>query len=186
MDVANAEGGLAVGTGDLSEAALGWCTYGGDHLSMYNVNCGVPKTLVRALVLWYAETVGGKVGKILRDIAATPVSPELLPAKKGEIAQKTEELVGPYALNDFFLYHLLRRGASPEKLLFLAGAAFQGCYDSDKIKACLKTFLSRFFSQQFKRSCSPDGPGTGSVSLSPRAGLRLPSDISFSEWLKEF
>lgn len=185
MDIANAEGGMVVGTGDLSEAALGWCTYGGDHLSMYNVNGGVPKTLVRAIVLWYAETVGGKVGKILRDIAATPVSPELLPPKKGEIAQKTEELVGPYDLNDFFLYHMLRRGASPEKLLFLAGVTFKGRFDGGKIKACLKAFLSRFFSQQFKRSCSPDGPGTGTVSLSPRAGLRLPSDISFSEWLKE-
>ncbi|MBO7543635.1 NAD(+) synthase [bacterium] len=185
MDVANSEAGLAVGTGDLSEAALGWATYGGDQMAMYNVNCGIPKTLVRAVVAWYAKKVGGKIGKILSDIIATPISPELLPAVKGEATQKTEDSVGPYEIHDFFIYHMLRRGATPGKLLFLANAAFAGRFSPEKIKACLKIFLGRFFSQQFKRSCSPDGVGTGSVSLSPRAGLRMPSDISSAPWLDE-
>jgi len=185
MDVANSEGGLAVGTGDLSEAALGWATYGGDQMAMYNVNCGIPKTLVRAVVAWYAEKVGGKIGAILSDIIDTPISPELLPAVKGKATQKTEDSVGPYELHDFFIYHMLRRGASPEKLLFLADRAFSKRYGKDKIKECLTIFLSRFFSQQFKRSCSPDGVGTGSVSLSPRAGLKMPSDISFAPWLEK-
>ncbi|MBP5627261.1 NAD(+) synthase [bacterium] len=183
MDVANSEGGLAIGTGDLSEAALGWATYGGDQMAMYNVNCGIPKTLVRAVVAWYAKLVGGRIEKILSDIIATPISPELLPAVKGKASQKTEDSVGPYELHDFFIYHMLRRGASPEKLLFLAERAFSKRYGKEKIKECLRIFLSRFFSQQFKRSCSPDGVGTGSVSLSPRAGLKMPSDISFAPWL---
>lgn len=185
MDVANSEGGLAVGTGDLSEAALGWATYGGDQMAMYNVNCGIPKTLVRAVVTWYAEKVGGRIGEILFDIIDTPISPELLPAVKGKATQKTEDSVGPYELHDFFIYHMLRRGASPEKLLFLATIAFDKRYSQSRIKDCLKIFLFRFFSQQFKRSCSPDGVGTGSVSLSPRAGLKMPSDISSAVWLEK-
>ena len=185
MDVANSEGGLSVGTGDLSEAALGWATYGGDQMAMYNVNCGLPKTLVRAVVSWYAEKVGGRIGEILFDIIDTPISPELLPAVKGKATQKTEDSVGPYELHDFFIYHMLRRGASPEKLLFLANTVFAKRYAVSTIKDCLAIFLSRFFSQQFKRSCSPDGVGTGSVSLSPRAGLRMPSDISSAAWLEK-
>ena len=185
MDVANSECGLAVGTGDLSEAALGWATYGGDQMAMYNVNCGIPKTLVRAVVAWYAEKVGGKIGAILSDIIDTPISPELLPAVNGKATQKTEESVGPYELHDFFIYHMLRRGASPEKLFFLAKTVFAKRFKEEKIKECLKIFLSRFMSQQFKRSCSPDGVGTGSVSLSPRAGLRMPSDISSALWLEK-
>ena len=154
MDVANQTKGLVVGTGDLSEAALGWATFGGDHLSMYNVNCGVPKTLVRAVVEWYAENSSAGLKKVLLDILATPVSPELLPSDGKDIAQKTEELIGPYELHDFFLYHMARRGASPQKLLFLAGRAFRGRYGAAPIKKFLKLFLTRFLGQQFKRSCS--------------------------------
>lgn len=185
MDVANQTKGLVVGTGDLSEAALGWATFGGDHLSMYNVNCGVPKTLVRAVVEWYAENSSAGLKKVLLDILATPVSPELLPSDGKDIAQKTEELIGPYELHDFFLYHMVRRGASPQKLLFLAGRAFRGRYGAAPIKKFLKLFLTRFLGQQFKRSCSPDGVGTGSVSLSPRAGMKFPSDAFSSSWLEE-
>ena len=185
MDVANQTKGLVVGTGDLSEAALGWATFGGDHLSMYNVNCGVPKTLVRAVVEWYAENSSAGLKKVLLDILATPVSPELLPSDGKDIAQKTEELIGPYELHDFFLYHMARRGASPQKLLFLAGRAFRGRYGAAPIKKFLKLFLTRFLGQQFKRSCSPDGVGTGSVSLSPRAGMKFPSDAFSSSWLEE-
>ena len=154
-------------------------------MAMYNVNCGLPKTLVRAVVSWYAEKVGGRIGEILFDIIDTPISPELLPAVKGKATQKTEDSVGPYELHDFFIYHMLRRGASPEKLLFLANTVFDKRYSAGTIKDCLAIFLSRFFSQQFKRSCSPDGVGTGSVSLSPRAGLRMPSDISSAAWLEK-
>ena len=180
MDVAGMEGGLVVGTGDLSEMALGWCTYNGDHMSMYDVNAGVPKTLLRSIVRWTAEhRFGvGALRRVLLDIVDTPISPELLPADKdGKIAQKTEESVGPYELHDFFLYHFLRCGAEPDKILFLACKAFDGVYDEATIRKWLGTFLHRFFQQQFKRSCSADGPKVGSVSLSPRGDLRLPSDL---------
>ena len=185
MDIANAIGGIQVGTGDLSELALGWSTYNGDHMSMYGVNAGVPKTLVRYLVDWYAETCGDEgLAETLRDILATPVSPELLPARDGEIAQRTEDLVGPYELHDFFLYYLLRWGYPPEKIFRLALYAFDGEYDRETILKWLKTFVRRFFAQQFKRSCLPDGPKVGSVSLSPRGDWRMPSDAVAKLWLK--
>ncbi|MBR1578074.1 MAG: NAD(+) synthase [Bacteroidales bacterium] len=181
MDIAGKEGGIVVGTGDLSELALGWCTYNGDHMSMYGVNASVPKTLVRTLVRWAADNkfdADGSIHDTLLDIVDTPISPELLPAgKDGEIAQKTEDTVGPYELHDFFLYHCFRFGASPAKLLFLARKAFDGVYDEATIRQWLQTFLKRFFQQQFKRSCLPDGPKVGSVSLSPRGDLRMPSDL---------
>ena len=181
MDVAGMEGGLVVGTGDLSELALGWCTYNGDHMSMYGVNASVPKTLVRTLVRWAADNKFGTSGDIHRtllDIVDTPISPELLPADKdGRIAQITEDTVGPYELHDFFLYHFFRTGAGPDKLLFLARKAFASSYDDATIRKWLETFLRRFFQQQFKRSCLPDGPKVGSVSLSPRGDLRMPSDL---------
>ena len=181
MDIAGKEGGIVVGTGDLSELALGWCTYNGDHMSMYGVNASVPKTLVRTLVRWAADNrFGGKgrIHKTLLDIVDTPISPELLPAdKEGKIAQKTEDTVGPYELHDFFLYHFFRSGASPDKLLFYARKAFTGVYDEPTIRKWLETFLKRFFRQQFKRSCLPDGPKVGSVSLSPRGDWRMPSDL---------
>lgn len=183
MDEANREHGLVVGTGDLSEIALGWCTYNADHMSMYGVNCGVPKTLVRHIVNWYAEKTGGALGDILRDVIATPVSPELLPADKdGHIAQKTEKILGSYDLHDFFLYHFIKYGAPPEKILFLADFAFRGVFTVEEIRNALSVFLRRFFSQQFKRSCSPDGPKIGSICLSPRADWRMPSDASSSLW----
>lgn len=185
MDLANKCGGIVVGTGDLSEAALGWATYNGDQMCMYNVNGGVPKTLVRALTAWLAEKEGGKIKKILTDILDTPVSPELLPGEKKGKNQETEKLIGPYELHDFFLYHMLRRGAEPQKLLFLAGKTFKGKYNQSEIKKYLSLFLKRFITQQFKRSASPDGVGTGSVSLSPRAGFRMPSDASCELWLKD-
>ena len=181
MDVAGKEGGIVVGTGDLSELALGWCTYNGDHMSMYGVNASVPKTLVRTLVRWAADNRFGGNGDIhatLLDIVDTPISPELLPADKdGKIAQKTEDTVGPYELHDFFLYHFFRSGADPDKLLFLARKAFAGSYDDATLRKWLETFLKRFFNQQFKRSCLPDGPKVGSVSLSPRGDWRAPSDL---------
>lgn len=185
MDLANGMDALVVGTGDLSELALGWATYNGDHMSMYGVNAGIPKTLVRHLVQYsadIAETEG--LAAVLGDILETPVSPELLPAEDGDISQKTEELVGPYALHDFFLYHLLRRGSPPETVLRLATHAFAGSYDPETIKAWLKTFLRRFFAQQYKRSCLPDGPQVGSLSLSPRGGLKMPSDAVSGLWLE--
>lgn len=187
MDLANKCGGLVVGTGDLSELALGWATYNGDHMSMYGVNAGVPKTLVRSLVLWAAKNASDtKVRAVLQDIADTPISPELLPAdKKGRIAQKTEDLVGPYELHDFFLYHFLRRGCAPAKIFFLARKAFGKKYTGAVIKKWLLIFFKRFFAQQFKRSCLPDGPKVGSVSLSPRGDLRMPSDASAQTWLAE-
>ena len=184
MDLANKTNGLVVGTGDLSELALGWATYNGDHMSMYGVNAGVPKTLVRSLVKWAAEnrfeetesSIRG-VREILLDIVDTPISPELLPAnEKGEIQQVTEDLVGPYELHDFFIYNFMRNGYGPEKILFLARKAFAGTYDKETIKKWLKTFIRRFFNQQFKRSCLPDGPAVGSVTLSPRGGWQMPSD----------
>ena len=181
MDIAGKEGGIVVGTGDLSELALGWCTYNGDHMSMYGVNGSVPKTLVRTLVRWAADNkfdATGDIHKTLLDIVDTPISPELLPAgKDGQIAQKTEDTVGPYELHDFFLYHFFRSGAGPEKLCFYARKAFAGVYDDATIRKWLETFLKRFFRQQFKRSCLPDGPKVGSVSLSPRGDWRMPSDL---------
>ena len=187
MDVANMEGGLVIGTGDLSELALGWATYNGDQMSMYGVNCSVPKTLVRYLVKWAAEhTEDAKTRKTLLDIVDTPVSPELLPAdEKGRIAQKTEDLVGPYELHDFFLYNFVRCGFPPAKILFLAEGAFCGRYDRETIRKWLWVFFRRFFSQQFKRSAMPDGPKVGSVSLSPRGDWRMPSDASAAMWLRE-
>lgn len=186
MDLANQTGGLVIGTGDLSELALGWATYNGDQMSMYGVNAGVPKTLVKHLVKWVAAQEEESVRKPLLDIADTPISPELLPADaKGQIAQKTEDLVGPYELHDFYLYHFLRRGFSPAKIYFLACYAFQGVYTPEVIKKWLVTFIRRFFAQQFKRSCMPDGPKVGSVSLSPRGDWRMPSDACSQVWLQE-
>ena len=179
MNKANQVGGIVIGTGDLSELALGWCTYNGDHMSMYGVNAGVPKTLVRYIVDWYAEKVGGEAAAALRDILATPVSPELLPANAdGTIAQVTEDKVGPYELHDFFLYHVLRRGASREKVLALARQTFAGAYDDATLGKWLDVFFRRFRTQQFKRSCLPDGPKVGSVCLSPRGDWRMPSDAA--------
>lgn len=177
MDLANKQNGLVVGTGDLSEIALGWSTYNGDHISMYGVNSGVPKTLMRAMIDWYGSQFDSKTGDILRDIFNTPVSPELLPTDdKGEIKQITEDLVGPYELHDFFLYYFVKYGFSAAKLHFMANEAFEGKYDSDTIKKWLASFLRRFVQQQFKRSCSPDGPQVTEISLSPRGGWNMPSD----------
>ena len=186
MDLANMEGGIVIGTGDLSEAALGWATYNGDQMSMYNVNCSIPKTLLRKLVEWCAENDSNElVRATLRDIVATPVSPELLPADgDGNIAQKTEDLVGPYTLHDFFIYNFLRNGFSPAKIEFLARQAFDGEFSTEEIRHWLQVFLRRFFSQQFKRSAMPDGPKVGSVSLSPRGDLRMSSDADAREWLE--
>ncbi len=185
MDLANQTGGMVVGTGDMSELALGWATYNGDHMSMYGVNASVPKTLVRHLVRYYADTCGdGKLSAVLLDILDTPVSPELLPPRDGVIAQKTEDLVGPYELHDFYLYYMLRFGFAPDKIYWLARQAFGGEYEDDVILKWLKTFCRRFFSQQFKRSCLPDGPKVGSVAVSPRGDLRMPSDASAALWLK--
>ena len=185
MDLANRVGGIAIGTGDLSELALGWATYNGDHMSMYGVNASVPKTLVRYLVRYEAEHSGERLAHALFDVLDTPVSPELLPPKDGEISQKTEELVGPYELHDFFLYYMLRFGFAPGKIYRMACRAFEGAYAPETIKRWLATFYRRFFSQQFKRSCLPDGPKVGSVTLSPRGDLRMPSDASAQLWLEE-
>ncbi len=186
MDLANKTGGLVIGTGDMSELALGWATYNGDHMSMYGVNCSVPKTLVRHLVRYYADTCKDQtVSGILYDVLDTPVSPELLPPKDGEISQKTEDLVGPYELHDFFLYYLLRFGYPPAKIYRIAKRTFQDVYDEETILKWLKTFYRRFFAQQFKRSCIPDGPKVGSVALSPRGDLRMPSDASVRIWMDE-
>ncbi len=186
MDLSNKYNGLVIGTGDLSELALGWATYNGDHMSMYAVNASIPKTLVRYLTEYEAQKNGGELGDVLRDVLATPVSPELLPPdKNGEIAQKTEDVVGPYELHDFFLYYLVRFGFAPNKIYYLAKQTFKGKYDNQTIKKWLTVFLKRFFSQQFKRSCLPDGPKVGSVTLSPRSDWRMPSDASVKMWLKE-
>ena len=185
MDVANMEGGIALGTGDLSELALGWCTYNADHMSMYNVNCSIPKTLIKSLAQYMAEEIGGKVFEVTKDVLDTPISPELLPADGENITQKTEEVIGKYDLHDFFLYHMLEGGASPKKLYFMAKEAFDGTSSNEEILKALRIFISRFFSQQFKRSCMPDGPKVGTVSLSPRGDLRMPSDASSNIWLKE-
>ncbi|SOE47922.1 NAD+ synthase (glutamine-hydrolysing) [Fibrobacter sp. UWT3] len=211
MDIANSEGGIVIGTGDLSEIALGWSTYNADHMSMYAVNCDIPKTLVRHIVNWYADRAvrnpsefgthlapsetgahletrekGAELAAVLRDILDTPVSPELLPAdSSGQIAQKTESILGAYELHDFFLYHFAKYGASPEKLRYLAKYAFANKHTDEEIYKALAIFIRRFFTQQFKRSCIPDGPKVGTISLSPRADWRMPSDASFGDWLKE-
>ena len=186
MDIANQSGGMVVGTGDLSELALGWATYNGDHMSMYGVNCSVPKTLVRYLVGYAAQVCGDeKLSDCLQAILDTPVSPELLPAKDGEISQKTEDLVGPYTLHDFFLYHAIRNGFPPDKVYRLAKYAFRGVYEERTILHWLRTFYRRFFAQQFKRSCLPDGPKVGSVALSPRGDWRMPSDAVATLWLNQ-
>ena len=187
MDIANQVSGMVLGTGDLSELALGWATYNGDHMSMYGVNAGVPKTLVKYLVRWFAENAATPEERTtLLDIVDTPISPELIPAdSKGNITQKTEDLVGPYELHDFFLYNVLRYGFPPSRIYFLAQKAFEGKYDDETIKKWLRTFFRRFFNQQFKRSCLPDGPKVGSVCLSPRGDWRMPSDASSALWLKE-
>ena len=183
MDVANKEGGIVIGTGDLSELALGWATYNGDHMSMYGVNCSIPKTLIRYLVRYEADHAGDEeLRDVLLDILDTPVSPELLPPVDGDISQKTEDLVGPYELHDFFLYYLLRRACPPKKVLRLAVHALGDRYDEATILSWLRVFCRRFFSQQFKRSCLPDGPKVGSVTLSPRGDLRMPSDASGALW----
>ena len=184
MDMANQYNGMVIGTGDMSELALGWATYNGDHMSMYAVNCSVPKTLVRYLVLYYAETTDNKkLSEVLMDVLDTPVSPELLPPVDGVITQKTEDLVGPYELHDFFLYYMLRFGFPKSKLYRMAKLTFDGVYDDETIKKWLDKFYWRFFSQQFKRSCLPDGPKVGSVAVSPRGDLRMPSDASPTAWL---
>lgn len=187
MDIANQTWGLVIGTGDLSELALGWATYNGDHMSMYGVNASVPKTLVKHLVKWVAENGMDETSRsTLLDIVDTPISPELIPAdENGNISQITEDLVGPYELHDFFLYHFLRGGFRPSKIFFLAVRTFKDVYDEETIRKWLQTFLRRFFNQQFKRSCLPDGPKVGSVSLSPRGDWRMPSDASSEAWLKE-
>ena len=184
MDMANQYNGMVIGPGDMSELALGWATYNGDHMSMYAVNCSVPKTLVRYLVLYYAETTENKkLSEVLMDVLDTPVSPELLPPVDGVISQKTEDLVGPYELHDFFLYYMLRFGFPKSKLYRMAKLTFDGVYDDETIKKWLDKFYWRFFSQQFKRSCLPDGPKVGSVAVSPRGDLRMPSDASPTAWI---
>ena len=189
MDLANAEGGLVVGTGDLSELALGWATYNGDHMSMYGVNASVPKTLLRHIVATVADDFDREgrteAASVLRDVLATPVSPELLPPKDGEIAQCTEGIVGPYELHDFFLYHLVHHSFMPHKVLRMASAAFAGEYSDETLRLWLGVFIRRFFSQQFKRSCLPDGPAVGSLSFSPRGAFKMPSDAAASAWLAD-
>lgn len=187
MDIANQTWGMVIGTGDLSELALGWATYNGDHMSMYGVNASVPKTLVKHLVKWVAEHDMDDASRAtLLDIVDTPISPELIPAdENGNIQQITEDLVGPYELHDFFLYYFLRCGFRPSKIFFLAAHTFKGMYDEETIKKWLQTFCRRFFNQQFKRSCLPDGPKVGSISLSPRGDWRMPSDASSEMWLRE-
>ena len=186
MNLANQAGGMVIGTGDMSELALGWATYNGDHMSMYGVNAGVPKTLVRHLVRYYADTCGdAELSGVLLDVLDTPVSPELLPPKDGEIAQKTEDLVGPYELHDFYLYYILRFGFEPAKIYRLAQKAFAGVYDRETMLKWLKVFYRRYFAQQFKRSCLPAGPKVGSVAVSPRGDLRMPSDACSGLWLAQ-
>lgn len=185
MDIANMNGGLVVGTGDLSELALGWATYNGDHMSMYAVNCSIPKTLVKCLVDYCAKNSKGKLKGVLFDILDTPVSPELLPSLDNKISQKTEDIVGPYELHDFFMYHLIRRGTNPKKVFYIAEKTFMGEYDKITILKWLKTFIKRFFSQQFKRSCVPDGVKVGLVGFSPRGAYQMPSDAVCSLWLKD-
>ena len=186
MDIANKMGGMVIGTGDMSELALGWATYNGDHMSMYGVNASVPKTLVRHLVQYYADTCGQEeLERVLLDVLDTPVSPELLPPEDGKISQKTEDIVGPYELHDFFMYYVLRFGFAPKKIYRLARYGFDGIYDTGTIQKWLKTFFRRFFAQQFKRSCLPDGPKVGTVAVSPRGDLRMPSDACARIWMDE-
>ena len=186
MDLSNKEKALVIGTGDLSELALGWCTYNGDHMSMYGVNVSVPKTLVEHLIRYVATTASEATAKTLLDIVDTPISPELIPADvNGQIKQKTEDIVGPYELHDFFIYYFLRHGFRPAKIFLLAQKAFKGEYEDEVIKHWLSVFCRRFFSQQFKRSCLPDGPKVGSVSLSPRGDWRMPSDAANTLWQNE-
>ena len=183
MDIANKVGGIVLGTGDMSESALGFSTYNGDHMSMYNINCSVPKTLVKSLVRYLSEQdFDGAVREVCLDIIDTPISPELLPVTAGELNQRTEDILGDYALHDFFLYHMLDSGSGSERLKRLAMQAFEGVYDEEKIVSQLATFMRRFFQQQFKRNCVPDGPKVGSISLSPRGDLRMPSDMSGALW----
>lgn len=187
MDIANKENGLVVGTGDLSELALGWCTYNGDHMSMYALNTSIPKTLVEYIIKWVADNSKEEYKNIINDILDTPISPELLPPdEKDNIEQKTEEQVGPYILHDFFLYHFLRYGAEPKKIYILACKTFKNDFKKEDIKHWLQVFIKRFFTQQFKRNCMPDGPKVGTVSLSPRGDLRMPSDASYNIWLNNF
>ena len=183
MNMANKESGLVIGTGDLSEIALGWSTYNGDHMSMYALNSGIPKTLIKYVIEYFKSNEA--IAEIIDDILDTPISPELLPHSNDEITQETEEIVGPYELHDFFLYHFIKYGATPRKILYLASIAFDTKYDEDIIRKWLKLFLKRFFTQQFKRSCMPDGPKVGTISLSPRADWKMPSDAGFEIWLKE-
>ena len=185
FDMANKVGGIVVGTGDLSEIALGFATYGGDHLSMYGVNASIPKTLVRYIIDFVARDEDPVIAEILEDIIETPVSPELLPEKDDKIVQKTEEIVGPYELHDFFLYHFVKYGAHPVKILALARIAFKDKYDKEMIKKWLITFLKRFFANQFKRNAMPDSVKVGSIALSPRGDWRMPSDAEVAEWLRE-
>ena len=185
MDLANKSNGLVIGTGDLSELAMGWATYNGDHMSMYGVNASIPKTLVRHLVSYAADCAEPELAACLRDILDTPVSPELLPPENGVISQQTEDIIGPYELHDFFLYYLIRLGFTPKKIFRLAEKAFDGVYDRATIKKWLGMFIRRFFAAQFKRSCLPDGPKVGSVALSPRGDWRMPSDACRTLWLKE-
>ena len=187
MDIANEENGIVVGTGDLSELALGWCTYNGDHMSMYSVNASIPKTLVEYIIKWVADNSKEEYKNIINDILDTPISPELLPPdENGNIEQKTEEQVGPYILHDFFLYHFLRYGAEPKKIYILACKTFKNDFKKEDIKHWLQVFIKRFFTQQFKRNCMPDGPKVGTVSLSPRGDLRMPGDASYNIWLNNF
>jgi NAD+ synthase (glutamine-hydrolysing) len=186
MDIANRDGGMVIGTGDLSELALGWATYNGDHMSMYGINSGIPKTLVRYLVKWIADNSLKEVKDTLYDVLDTPVSPELLPPDKdGNIAQKTEEVVGPYELHDFYLYYVVRYGFKPSKIFELAKLAFKKEYEEDVLLFWLESFYKRFITQQFKRSCLPDGPKVGSINLSPRGDWRMPSDASWQVWKDE-
>ncbi|HNV70191.1 MAG TPA: hypothetical protein PKO06_10870, partial [Candidatus Ozemobacteraceae bacterium] len=183
---ANQLNGLVIGTGDLSETALGWCTYNGDHMSHYAVNVGIPKTLVRWLVDWVSQQPAfSACHQVLQDIVATPISPELLPMKKGAISQKTEDLIGPYELHDFFLYHFVRWGSGPRRIFSLACQAFERQYDADTILHWLRLFIKRFFQNQWKRSVMPDGPKIGSVALSPRGDWRMPSDVDMADWMRE-
>ena len=186
LDLANKFNGLVVGTGDLSEIALGWCTFNGDHIAQYGVNGSIPKSLMRMIIAWVGAERLPKVKAILQDIIDTPVSPELLPAdEQGKIKQKTEDILGPYEIHDFFLYHFFKYGASPKKILFLAEQVFGKEFTKEQLKGYLKNFLRRFVTQQFKRSCMPDGVKATEISLSPRGGLAMPSDASFAAWMKE-
>ena len=184
MDLANMENGLVVGTGDLSESALGWCTFNGDHMSMYNVNCSLPKTFLREAVTDYAENCGIEaLGEVLRDVVATPISPELKPTENDEISQKTEDIIGPYDVHDFLLFHFVRDGYDPRKLLYLAGQVFRGIYSDEQLENWVSVFFRRFFSSQFKRNCVPEGPVVGSVNLSSEMGFSMPGDVSRKEFL---